>query len=224
MNIVVGIPSGQRTKQLIEVVNAWHSRGIKVAVLTWDSDTAIDVNNDAKPEYFVMEKERYPFGVNQNLMMNHITDWDVWICGADDLWPGRQPDLKERIELVAENSGDKLIWVGDGLFNKQPTQPIITRAMYESENKVIFDEMYHHNFVDTDLFARMLIKKKVVKCFDIMFDHRHPWSTNLSNPPKDDEIYRIGMGSYPMDACRYHKKYGDKRINVNESIEEFEIE
>jgi len=223
MKIVIGIPTGQRSKQVINVIKAWHSRGIDVAVLTWDSETAIDVNNDAKPEYFIMEQERYSFAINQNLMMKNIPDWDVFICGADDLWPGRQHDLKERIELVAENSGDKLVWVGDGLFNQQPTHPIITRAMYKTEEGYIFNEFYQHNYVDTDLFARMLTKDRVVKCLDIMFDHRHPWSTNLSSKVEEDEIYRIGQGSLPMDSILFHEKWGNQTINVNRA-EVLEIE
>lgn len=224
MNIVVGIPSGQRAKQLIKVVKAWHDRGIDCFVLTWDEDTAIDVNNEARPKYFTLEKERYSFGVNQNLMMKAANEWDIWICGADDLWPGRQPDLKERIELVAQNSGDKLIWVMDGCFNAQPTHAVITRKMYESEGNAIFDELYYHNFVDTDLFARMLKKKKVVKCFDIAFDHRHPWGVHLADKPEIDEIYRIGQSTYPQDASRFHRKFEGQQINVNFDVEEFQID
>jgi len=159
------------------------------------------------------------FAVNQNNMMEKIPDWDVWICGSDDLWSGGQADLKDRIELIAANSGDSLIWVADGCLNQQPTHPIITRTMYEVEGPKVLSEEYRHNFVDTDLFARMLQKNRVVKCFDIVLDHRHP----IKGMAKQDEIYRVGSQSYPQDAVIYHKKFNGQRI-TQDNVEVLEIE
>lgn len=219
MKIVIGIPTGQRAKQAVEVIQAWQKRDIEVCVLTWETETALAVGNECHPTYLIKEKERYSFGINQNLMMKNTPDWDVWICGADDLWPGLQEDLKERIELIAGESRDSLIWVKDGCCNEQPTHAIITRNMYNGLRGEIFDEKYKHNYVDTDLFMRMLAKNRVVKCFDIGFDHRHPIRTMA----KLDKIYEIGGQSFSEDAEYYHTKWKDAFIN-KEFIEELEIE
>lgn len=220
MNICIGIPTGQRAEQAFQVAMAWANRGIRPVVLTWDKDTrTLFLGSDFLFLSCSVDPERKPFGINQNRMMYVYPDWDVWICGADDLWPGEQEDLKDRIELIAGEAGDRLIWVGDGLFNEQCTHPIITRAMYEKEKGKIFDEEFHHNYTDTDLFARMLQKRRVVKCFDIMLDHRH-WR---SGKTEMDDIYRIGDESIHLDAVRWDKKYKGNFPNVN-NAEVLEIE
>ena len=219
MKIVIGIPTGQRAKQAVEVVQAWQDAGFEVCVLTWDEETNIEVHQQCHPAYMMREVERHSFAVNQNDMMKSIPDWDIWICGADDLWTGGQEDLRERIELVAGESRDGLIWVKDGCCNEQPTHPIITRKMYDALDGDIFDENYKHNYVDTDLFMRMLEKHRVVKCFDITFDHRHPIKTK----GEVDEIYEIGGKSFEEDATYYHKKWQDAFVNTD-FIEDIEIE
>ena len=214
MKIVIGVPTGQRGKQAEKAIASWKKRGFDVCVRTWD----IDLTPYKEADTVFQTKTRESFAVNQNAMMD--TDWDVWICGADDLWPGEQLDLHERIEVISEEAGNRLLWVGDGLFNQQPTHPIITREMYDDQGGVIFDEAYIHNFVDTDLFARMLVKKKVAKCPHICFDHRHYYTQKT----KEDEISLIGSQSYPEDAVLFHKKWGDLTINTIADVEILEIE
>jgi hypothetical protein len=219
MKIVIGIPTGQRAEQAVEVVKAWQERGIEVCIFTWEDETRAMVSNRCNPSRIVKTKRRESFAILQNRMMKYAPDWDIWICGADDLWPGDQEDLKERIELIASESRDGLIWVADGCCNEQPTHPIITRKMYEALDGDIFDENYKHNYVDTDLFMRMLERNRVLKCFDITLDHRHPIKTG----GEVDEIYNIGAKSFSEDAEYYLKKWQGAFIN-HEFIEELEIE
>ena len=223
-NIVIGIPTGGRSQQAAEVVKSWKKKGINVCITTWDDtyerERIIPLLEweDGEDEFIVTDRME-SFAVNQNRMMEHIPDWDVWICGADDLWPGGQYDLKDRIELVAGEAGNRLIWVADGCLNAQPTHPIITRAMYEAEGPKILCEDYEHNFVDTDLFSKMLLQKRVIKCFDIALDHRHP----INQTADQDDIYAIGGKSYPQDAMLYHAKWGKEQITIND-VEVVEIE
>jgi hypothetical protein len=91
--------------------------------------------------------------------------------------------------------------------------------MYEALDGDIFDENYKHNYVDTDLFMRMLAKNRVVKCFDITLDHRHPIKTRV----EPDQIYEIGTQSFTEDSEYYYKKWQDAFVN-QEFIEELEIE
>jgi len=132
-------------------------------------------------------------------MAREIKDWDAIICGADDLYPDFGMDL---IEKVCQQNPDKVIWVKDGLFNQQPTHPIITKGWYE-KNGYIFDEQFRHNFCDTDLYARTVKTGEVVKCFEIGFDHRHPIKTGR----KPDEIYKLGNASYADDMKKFYKKH-----------------
>lgn len=219
MKIVIGIPTGQRVDQAVEVVRAWRSKGFDVCVLTWDKITEEVFYTPLGDKVDFVTDKMESFGTNQNKMMRETPDWDIWICGADDLWPGDQEDLRERIELIAGESRDSLIWVADGCCNEQPTHPIITRKMYDALGGDIFDENYKHQYVDTDLFMRMLEKHRVVKCFDISFDHRHPIKTK----GKIDEIYKIGSSSFEEDANYYHKKWADALV-TKEFIEDIEIE
>jgi len=99
----------------------------------------------------------------------------------------------------------RIIWAKDGLFNKQPTHPIVTRQWYEKEGQ-IFDERFKHNFCDTDLFTRASQNGDVVKCFNISFDHRHPLKTGEDY----DLVYRYGMETYKEDEKRFYEKYKDK--------------
>ena len=217
MNIVIGIPTGGRSQQAAEVVKSWAKKGIDVCITTWD-DITFDLFRGTHNRLIKTDKME-SFAANQNMMMAEYPDWDVWICGADDLWSGGQYDLKDRIEVVAEEAGNRLIWVADGCLNAQPTHPIITRKMYEVEGPKILCEDYQHNFVDTDLFARMLQQTRVVKCFDIVLDHRHP----INKTADQDDIYAIGGDSYPKDAILYHTKWGNKRITIND-VQEIELE
>lgn len=215
MNIYIAIPTGQRTERAVEVVRAWQGAGVRVAVFTWDKDTYSALrqkrtaqNRLKRQPFKAMEAtvdllclgDRASFGRLQNFMAASIPDWDVLICGADDLWPDKGTDM---IGRAAQEVPGTILWAGDGLFNEQPTHPIITRGWYDKYGW-IFDEGFYHNFVDTDLFLRASKENEVVDCRSfIQFDHRHPLKTGK----KKDDLYRYGDRRFPHDKAYFGMKH-----------------
>jgi hypothetical protein len=214
MNIIYAIPSGQRSGKLLDCIAKWRKVcNFKIAVTTWDDDTE-NMMKIAKPDYFFRTIKRESFSVNHNRMAKDIPGWDVYICGADDLYPDINMNL---IESVAVQCPDKVIWVKDGLFDQQMTHPIITKGWYQ-KYQYIFDENYIHNFTDTDLLIRVSLAQEVVKCFQIGFDHRHFLKTNR----KPDEIYQIGNKSYSEDQKYFKQKF--KHVKPKFEIQTVEVQ
>jgi len=185
----VNIPTGNRAKQVAECAIAWRDKGFCVGAFSWDDETTklLEPIVDA-----LWQGPMKSFATLHNWMALQ-TNWEVLICGADDLWP--KSDVEEIYSKGALNRG-KLIWVKDGLFNLQMTHPIITRQWYDYNGPGIFCEAFRHNCTDTDLFLAQLKKNNVVKCFDIDgFDHRH-WSKSKDKP---DKIYKIGLDTFNAD-------------------------
>lgn len=198
MRIVVGIPSGGRAARLLEVCKAWQARGFDLCVLTWDEQTARTVS-PLHEEYAVpilLEETRRSFAVNQNAMMREIEDWDLWICGADDLFPGIRV---EKLAQVAPRYNGKLLWCFDGMNPALMTHPVVTRGYFEKVGGKIFDERYTHNFCDTHLM--MTAAADIVKLVGIQFDHR--WHEGGI-----DEIYRIGNESFAADREKFIQEFG----------------
>ncbi len=209
MNIVLSIPSGERADMLENVIYKWRKVcDFKIAVYTWDPETENRIRD--KVDYLFTGELR-SFAVNQNFIAKTITDWDVLICGADDLYPDFGLD---KIETVCNMCPDKIIWVKDGFLNAQPTHPIITRGWYDKHG-YIFNEAFHHNFCDTDLLARTYETNEIVKCFSIGFDHRHYYKTHR----KPDKIYKLGEKTFAEDKQLFMELHRDKMINVNEVTE-----
>jgi len=205
MNIVLSIPSGQRTEMLIDVIYKWRKVcDFKIAIYTWDEKTEKDVSGLA--DYF-WRGELASFAVNQNFLARNVEAWDAMICGADDLYPGYNIG---KIESVCRQCSDKIIWVRDGFLDAQPTHAIITRGWYDKYG-YIFDEKYKHNFCDSDLFVRAMQANEVVKCFDIGFDHLHYLKTNR----KKDDIYKLGEKSYAEDERYFKSKYTKEQLSGN---------
>lgn len=209
MNIVLAIPSGGRKERLAKAILKWRKVcDFRIAVYTWDHETEKYVSHIADELYFGEFKS---FACNHNFLARTVKDWDVYICGADDLYP----DFGiSNIEPVCKEFPEKIVWVKDGFLNQQPTHAIITRRWYDKYNS-IFDENFMHNFCDTDLMARALNANEIVKCFDIGFDHRHYMKTEK----KKDEIYIIGERSYSEDKRHFEEKYKNKTFNVNDVTE-----
>jgi len=206
MKIVLSIPSGFRKEGLANVILKWRKVcNFKIVVYTWDKETVRFVSHLADS---ICIGDFKSYACNHNFLARTIIkDWDVYICGADDLYPGFGI---ENIEIICKRYPDKILWVRDGFLNQQITHPIITRGWYEKYNE-IFDEKFKHNFCDTDLLVRALAKNEIIKCFDISFDHRH----YLKTGKKKDEIYRIGESSYAEDRKYFNEKHKDKNININ---------
>jgi len=206
MKIVVAIPTGDRVNGILKVIEKWRKAcDFDIAVYTWDAETKKVV--ESKVDY-LFEGPLQSFAINQNLMAKEL-DWDVFICGADDLFPDFGINLIEKV--CSQNSG-KVIWVKDGFLNQQPTHVIITREWYDKHG-YIFDEQFEHNFCDTDLFMLARKDNEVVKCFQIGFDHRHPLKTGK----KPDAIYRLGASSYAADMRRFQQKHP---VNIQTEIQE----
>lgn len=217
MNVTIAIPTGQRTEQAVEVVRAWQSVGVRVVVFTWDPETRAALMRERTWDQRLKRKlltaqeatvdrvwlgDRASFGRLQNYMAENTLDldWDVMICGADDLWPDKGTEL---IGKAAQEVPDTILWAEDGLFNEQPTHAIITRGWY-NKYRQIFDEGFYHNFVDTDLFLRASKRSEVVDCRSfIQFDHRHPAKTGK----KKDALYSYGDRMYPHDRAYFAMKH-----------------
>jgi len=189
LKIAIGIPTGR--KKAAKVISSWRNLGIETLVYSWIGDFDAD---------YLFTGEMKPFPVLQNFLAKQ-TDWDGYICGADDLYPNDISELSAMIELYQ----GKVLWVQDGLFNSQPTHPVITRQWFDKYG-FIFDERFRHNFCDTDLFIRTSQAGEMVKCFNVSFDHRHPLKTGESL----DEIYKIGQQAYKDDEKRLYDKYKNK--------------
>ena len=209
MKPVIAIPSGSRTKKLLSVIEAWKKTGFHIAVYTWDNETKgalLEPRTIISPLRrkslvdWLLTGERKSFGALQNYMARLIPDWEVLICGADDLYPANV----ELIEAVAKEVPECVIWASDGLLNSQPTHPIITRGWYEKHGREIFDEAYKHNFVDTDLFLRSSLAGDVVDCRSLIsFNHMHPMKTG----DRKDSLYTYGDNTYHVDESYFHLKF-----------------
>jgi len=213
MKTILSIPSGNRVKKLLKCIEKWRKVcDFEIHVITWDSVTMEALRGTDFVLY--THKPMQSFAKNQNELADITPDWDIFICGADDLYPGNNIHL---IEPVCRDNPDKVIWVKDGLYDAQPTHPIITRGWYEKHG-YIFDEGYKHNFCDTDLFVRLLNAGEVVKCFDIAFDHRHPLKG-----AKYDSIYFAGEKNFEKDQMTFMLKHpfadADMKINVKKCPE-----
>jgi len=199
MKTILSIPSGNRVKNLLKCIEKWRRVcDFKIVVITWDEDT-YEALKWTDVRCFFDDPTMQSFAINHNEVAGEGSlDWDIFICGADDLFPSQGIHL---IEPVCKENPDKVIWVKDGLFDAQPTHPIITRGWYDKHG-FIFDEAYKHNFCDTDLFVRLLNAGEVVKCFDIGFDHRHP-----IKGAKYDSIYFAGEKSFKRDEMQFKIKH-----------------
>ncbi len=200
-NPIIAIPTGGRLLKAEAVAKAWKEIGYDIVVYTWDEETK-DLLSKITP-YIIFDSERKSYPVSQNLMAANFTGWDYMICGADDIYPHYTKPLKEMVKLY----DGKLIWVQDGLFNVQMTHPVITKGWYEN-NEQIFDERFVHNFCDTDLQTRASQKGEVIRCFNVVFDHRHIIKTK----EEPDELHKISMDTYTADEKRYYDKYKDSSV------------
>jgi hypothetical protein len=203
MKPLIAIPTGDRTEKALETVQKWHHTGlVDIVAYAWDQATADALYPLCKKLFTGYRK---PFSALQNFMAAN-TRWKAFICGADDLWPSEGTEI---IRYAAKEVDGKILWVRDGLFDQQPTHPIITRGWYKKHGQ-IFDEAFLHNFCDTDLFIRASREVEVVKCWQIGFDHRH-W---IKTKEKQDSIYHAGSRHWDHDKLEFkvkHKKYLDNQ-------------
>ena len=191
---------------LVDAIEHWRKVcDFQIAVYTWWRETAKEV--ESLVDYFWFGK-RESFAFNHNFMANTIRDWDVYICGADDLYP---MNAISKIETVCRKYPDKIIWVRDGFLNKMITHAIITKKWHDKHGN-IFDEKFKHNFCDSDLFVRACVAGEIVKCFDISFDHRHPLKTNGPT----DEIYEYGNKTYAEDRDYFNSKHRLTKVFIEE--------
>lgn len=198
--IWIGIPTGQRAKQAVEVAKTWKSRGFKVCAYCWDDETynGMDMIADMR-----IKGDRQSFAKLQNLMARTIPDWDLYICGADDLWPDK--DVELLFKLNGEAVG-KIVHIFDGFQKYLPTHPVISRVWWANHNQRIFDEGFYHNFCDTDLYYRAIKKDEIVSMPQVSFDHRHP----ITGKSKTDEVYRLGSIHFAKDKAYFYMKHGSE--------------
>lgn len=216
VNITIAIPiSPGRTEQGVEVVRAWQKAGVQVSVYCWGDETYKALTRKRtweqrfKDSLFKTHEatvdvlwlgERKSYAQVQNFMAKEIDGWDVLICGADDCWPDKGTEL---IGKAAKEVPEAILWAADGLFNQQPTHPIITRGWYDKYRQ-IFDEGFYHNFCDTDLMVRTSREHEIVDCRSfITFDHRHPLGTGA----KKDSLYKWADSMFRNDKIYFDLKH-----------------
>ena len=150
MKTILSIPSGYRVKKMLKCIQNWRRVcDFEIHVITWDGETIDALEGHGVYRLDVTDTPIQSFAKNHNKVAA-FNDWDIFICGADDLFPLEGIHL---IEPVCKENPDKVIWARDGLSDAQPTHPIITRGWY-NKHGFIFDEDYKHNFCDTDLKGR----------------------------------------------------------------------
>lgn len=209
MNVLIAIPSGGRATALSNTIALWKVKGFSVAVYAWDRDTELACKG--KVNYFRLgNRASYPS--LQNLMARQIPNWDVFICGADDIWP--KTTTPEMIARAVHKAVDKVIWVKDGLMDFQPTHAIVTRQWYD-KHKFIFDECFFHNCCDADLAMRTYKAGELVKCFDIGFEHRH----HINRKRKKDELDKEIEAEYPKDLKYFYLKHPEVQGNHKTYLE-----
>lgn len=202
--IWIGIPTGQRTEQAIEVARQWKSKGINVIVYAWDEDTynGMEGISDIRLSGF-----RESFAKLQNKMIDLVGDFTAYICGADDLYPVGDYN---RLEQVAKDYNGKIIHIRDGIHQDLPTHPVITKDWY-NKNKKVFDEGFYHNYCDTDLYHRVAKKGEIVRVNDMSFDHRHPIKTGKPS----DAVYQLGAKHFQKDKMYFAMKHS-REVNFME--------
>lgn len=212
MNIIIGTPTGQRP-QVLDIIRQWKDKGVNAAVITWDEGIYPVIKSQCDYIKLIPAKKTESgaiipgttFAIGHNTLARETFDtlkWDVYICGADDLWPGKFK--KELLEAYATKYHDKLIYIHDGCTSRVSTQPIITRQWYINHNQTIFDENYGHGYVDVDLTLMAAREGSIVKCFDIMLDHRH----HSQKKSQYDEIYKRGIELTNKGLAYYESKWG----------------
>lgn len=191
--IWIGIPTGQRTKQAVEVVKAWSQYPeIRIVIYTWDKETF----NECKPyAHLQFRGNRKTFPQLQNFLISQV-DFDLYICGADDLFPGNAIEKLSRLPLT------NTYLIDDGIQKFQATHPVISKSWYQ-KHKYVFSEEFQHNYCDTDFFVRVCNKGELVEVSGISFDHRH-----CSRTGRLDDIYRLGQNSFEQDRKTFIQKYG----------------
>lgn len=214
MKIVYGLPTGSRP-QAVDVAKQWKNKGVDIAVITWDYKIREWLSGQCGYLALIPKIETWPKNCNflANIAFNNLNA-DLFICGADDLWPGNF-DL-ETVSAYAEKYKDKIIYVHDGCNSRVCTHPIITKQWWLNHNKTIYDENYGHGYCDVDLTIAAAREKSIVRCFDIRLDHRHP-----SQGKADvDDVYRRGRELTAKGRAYFESKFG--QVEIDKEVVEIE--
>lgn len=207
MKIWIGMPTGHRAKQVIDVAKDWKSKGVNVFACCWDVATYKILEDIA--DFRVMGK-RESFAYNHNQIARIIIDWDLYICGADDLWSGNF-DIDSIVKYALKYS-DKILYVHDGCNSRVCTHPVITRQWWLNHNQTIYDENYGHGYCDVDLTITAARENSIIKCFDIKLDHRHP----SQGKAEVDEVYKIGRELTAQGRTYFESKFG--KVNIDNEV------
>jgi hypothetical protein len=201
MSVWVTIPTGGRPEQALDVVKTWamlKDSDIKIAAYTWDDETREKIFKHVDRLFY---GERKSFAILQNFMAQAISeqdDFDGIVCGADDLYPFI---ICEHLPFCCKKFDGKALFIYDMVNASTPCHPVITKTWYEKYGPKIFDEMFIHNFCDTDLFERHF--GTFVKIEDISFDHRH----HSTGKRERDDLDQIGDDAWAMDQAYFNMKH-----------------
>lgn len=195
--VFYALPTGDRPQKALAVVRAWKDVGITVVAYCWDDET-YNLLKDVTPYLFRGERKSFP--VLQNLMAKQVTGWECMICGADDLYPHNLSQLEDTYKKFP----GKILWVDDNITKFNLTHPVVTRQWYDNHDE-IFDEQFTHCYCDRELYVQASRRGEIVKCFNIVFDHRH----YLVTGEPLDKINKIAEAAREKDKERFYSKYKD---------------
>jgi GT2 family glycosyltransferase len=195
-----------------KTVEAWKIQGFDIYCITWDKQTFYELLPQVTE---IALDERKSWGTNQNTMMAH-SNWDLWICGNDDIAPIMNLD---KLEGVANRHPDCMI--GMGPDTRALCVPVITRNYYES-HKPTMDEGYFHNCVDYDASIRAIREKKFIWCPTIEYAHFSKDEAGSQEFCTQEylKIHLANWGKFPEDEARLKSKWGCTEVFQEQLIKE----
>ena len=203
MRMVYGFSSGNRISTAIKAAEAWRKAGFILACTTWDIHTA----HILQPHVDYMScQERKSWGDWHNLRMDEVPDWDVYVCGNDDILPKTNVGM---IEEFAKTYPGMLLGVGTDI--QASSMPIITRGWYET-HRPVFDSQFTHYFTDYDAVWRALVEEKFRICREIDYDHIHETQEKSATEVISHEFWDIHeshIHQHDADRLRLLEKWAN---------------
>ena len=192
MRVFYLLPTGGRAESALATCQKWLEQ-MPVVVYTWDTETRDKLSPFC--DIYYGEKLTFPKAINY---LASQLDFDALVCGSDNLLPA-VADIPDLIEMTLQGGTDAVIWADDGLMRAQATHPIVGRQWYDRHGYIL-DEGFNHYFCDTDLHFRAKAQNKLIKNFDIKFDHCQELS-------KNDSLWNWAQDRFWMDKEYFEGKH-----------------
>jgi len=215
-------PSRSRPEKSLETINTWFARhssinpnnGANVAINDIELIVSCDLDDKSIHEY---EKIYQNFYFNYSVLLSisnksaveainnaaKIAKGDIFIVVSDDT---DCPQDWDKIILEAtEGKTDFLLRVSDGIQKRICTLPIMDRTYYNRFG-YIYNPIYRHAWVDTELTEVAYSLGRIIVRNDIKFPHLHP---EVTKEPKD-ALYLRNDKTHDEDRHIFEAR---KRIN-----------